>query len=294
MGSSYHVLHPLWLALLNQGLPAQMLETSELVHHAPGLLSDDSLVVAVSQSGASAEILQLLKHIPHQAALIGITNAPESPLAAQANGVLLTHAGTETTVSCKTYVTALAALAVLEACLTGRDPFSTLSELGGLPDAVSGYLSGLPAYLAFLEKKLKGVEYVVLTGRGVSLAAASTGGLIIKEAAHFPAEGMSCAAFRHGPLDMASPQTFVLVYEGLDPTPALNRNLVADIQKAGGQAALVEIASNTDVFHLRHFPASGLPILEILPAQMLSLALARLHDHVPGKFTWGSKVTGTE
>jgi hypothetical protein len=110
---------------------------------------------------------------------------------------------------------------------------------------------------------------------------------------------------------MASPQTFVLVYEGLDPTRALNRNLVADIQKVGGLAALVpapalprtqddvqqvqdETAPDRDVFHLPPVPAHGLPILEILPAQMFSVALARLHHHVPGQFSWGSKVTSIE
>ena len=118
--------------------------------------------------------------------------------------------------------------------------------------------------------------------------------MIIKEAAHFPAEGMSCAAFRHGPLDMASPQTFVLVYEGLDPTRALNRNLVADIRKVGGVAALVEVAPDRDVFHLSAVPSSGLAILEILPAQILAVALARLHSHIPGQFSWGSKVTNIE
>jgi glucosamine--fructose-6-phosphate aminotransferase (isomerizing) len=294
MGSSYHALHPLLLGLLGQGIPAQMLETSELVHYAPGLISPDALIVAVSQSGASAEILQLLKQLPPQAGLIGITNTAGSPLATRAEALLLTRAGSENTVSCKTYVTALVALAVLEAVLTGRDPAAALSGLEGLPGAVAGYLSGLPAYLETLEKRLLAVQYLTLAGRGRSLAAAETGGLIIKEAAHFPAEGMSCAAFRHGPLDMVSRQNFVLVYEGLNPTRALNRKLVADIQKVGGQAALVETAPVREVFHLPVVPAAGLAILEILPAQMLSIALARLHSHIPGKFSWGNKVTDTE
>ena len=294
MGSSYHALHPLLLGLLRQGLPAQMVETSELVHHAPALLSADSLIVAVSQSGASAEILHLLKQLPSKAGLIGVTNTPGSPLACRADVVLLTRAGSENTVSCKTYVTALVALAILEAVLTGRDPAAALSELGYLPEAVAAYLSGLPDYLESLEKRLQDVQYLILAGRGASLAATGTGGLIIKEAAHFPAEGMSCAAFRHGPLEMASPQTFVLIYEGLDPTRSLNRNLVADIQKIGGDAALVEIAPGREVFHLPSVPAAGLPILEILPAQILSVVLARLHSHIPGQFAWGSKVTSTE
>ena len=294
MGSSFHALHPLLLGLLGHGLPALMLETSELVHHTPGLISAGSLIVAVSQSGASAEILQLLKQLPPGARLIGVTNTPGSPLATRANAVLLTRAGSENTVSCKTYVTALAALAILESILTGCDLAATLSWLGNVPEAIAGYLSGLQTYLETLEKRLQNVQYLILAGRGASLAAVGTGGLIIKEAAHFPAEGMSSAAFRHGPLEMASPQTFVLVYEGLEPTRSLNRNLVTDIRKVGGEAALVEVASVRDVFRLPSVPSAGLAILEILPAQVLSLALARLQNHVPGQFTWGSKVTGTE
>jgi glucosamine--fructose-6-phosphate aminotransferase (isomerizing) len=118
--------------------------------------------------------------------------------------------------------------------------------------------------------------------------------LIIKEAAHFPAEGMSSAAFRHGPLDMSSARTFVLVYEGPEPTRALNRNLLVDIQKVGGLAALVETAPGREVFHLPAAAPAALPMLEILPAQALSVALANIHQHVPGQFTWGSKVTSTE
>jgi len=297
MGSSYHVLHPLLLGLLRQGIPAQMVETSELIHQQAGLITPDALIVAVSQSGASVEVLQLLRSLPPQAGLIGVTNTPGSPLASRAEALILTHAGTENMVSCKTYVTALVALVVLEALLTGRDPGKALAELESLPEAVAGYLAGLVVTLENLEQRLQGVQYLALAGRGSSLAAAGTGGLIIKEAAHFPAEGMSCAAFRHGPLNMVSEQNFVLVFEGLEPTRALNRNLVDDIQKHGGNAALVGIGPVTGAFHLPAVPvisAGGLAVLEILPAQMLSIALARLHGHIPGQFPWGSKVTSTE
>jgi glutamine---fructose-6-phosphate transaminase (isomerizing) len=294
MGSSYHIFHPLLLGLLAQGLPARMVETSELIHHMPGLFAANPLTVAVSQSGTSVEIVELLKMLPPAGGLIAVTNTPTSPLATRANALFLTRAGAEHTVSCKTYITALAALSVLGSILTGGDPRPLLAELNTLPKAVAAYLSGMPGYLDTLEQPLQAVSYLILAGRGASLAAACTGGLITKEAAHFPAEGMSSAAFRHGPLDMASPHTFVVVYEGLDPTKKMNRNLVADIQKVGGAAALVESAPGLDVFHLPAVPASGLPILEILPVQVLTIALARLHDHVPGQFSWGSKVTSIE
>ncbi len=294
MGSSYHALHPLLLGLLRHGIPAQMVETSELIHHATRLITPNVITVAVSQSGASVEMLGLLKKLSKGAGLIGVTNTPESPLALRADVKLLTQAGNENSVSCKTYISGLAALAVLESVLTGGKPSTVFTDLGNLPDIVEGYLSNLQVFIGDLEERLIGVSYLVLAGRGVSLSAAGTGGLIIKEAAHFPAEGMSSAAFRHGPLEMASPKTFVLVFEGLDPTRELNRNLVAEIQNYGGKAALVEMTEGMEVFHLPTILPFGLPILEILPAQMLSVALARLQNHVPGEFSLGSKVTSIE
>jgi len=108
MGSSYHVLHPLMYTLIHCGLPAQMIETSELIHYAPALIEPHTLVIAVSQSGRSVEIIQLLERAHNKAPLISVTNSPDSPLATQSEATVLTYAGEEYTVSCKTYLTALA------------------------------------------------------------------------------------------------------------------------------------------------------------------------------------------
>jgi glucosamine--fructose-6-phosphate aminotransferase (isomerizing) len=134
----------------------------------------------------------------------------------------------------------------------------------------------------------------MLAGRGASLAAAGTGGLIIKEAARFPAEGMSCAALRHGPLEMTSPQTLAVVYEGDGKTADINAALVNDLRKAGGRAQLIRQSVDLDLFTLPQSPLAILPILEILPAQMLSLALALHQGHAPGQFEHAAKVTAVE
>src|SRR5271165_6082751 len=60
MGSSFHALHPLQLKLIQQGILAMAVETSELIHHKKELLSPETLLVAVSQSGQSAEVIRLL------------------------------------------------------------------------------------------------------------------------------------------------------------------------------------------------------------------------------------------
>jgi glucosamine--fructose-6-phosphate aminotransferase (isomerizing) len=294
MGSSFHVFHPIFLTLVEHGLNAQMIETSELIHYAEGLLEPSTLVVAVSQSGRSAEMIHLLEKIQGKVTLIGITNSSDSPLATRAKAVLSTDAGVESTVSCKTYMAALAALAVLARIITGQETNSTLAELQQAPEFVEQYLRRWEAHVEAAVGFVEGVQSLMLAGRGVSLAAAGTGGLIIKEAAHFPAEGMSCAALRHGPLDMMSPQTLAVVYEGDGKTANLNAALVTDLKKAGGRAHLIRQSDELDLFTLPMTSLTVLPILEILPTQMLSLALALTLGHSPGRFEHGAKVTSVE
>jgi glucosamine--fructose-6-phosphate aminotransferase (isomerizing) len=131
-------------------------------------------------------------------------------------------------------------------------------------------------------------------GRGASLATAGTGGLVIKEASHLAAEGMSSAGFRHGPLEMIGEETFVLVYTGTPPTQALNINLFNDIRSCGGRAGLVRTGFDQDAFSFPPAPEIALPLLEILPVQMMTLALGALHSHPTGIFQYSSKVTTSE
>lgn len=295
MGSSYHALHPLQLQLVQHDFHAQMIETSELIHFARRLLSPKTLVVAVSQSGQSVEMLQLLELARGKIPLIGVTNTPESPLAKNSELAVLTRAGDERSISCKTYITALAALSVLGDLLTGQQLHNKISTLQACADAVAHYLSQWEDFVESAIQMMKGVKYLALTGRGASLAATGTGSLIIKEAAQFPAEGMSCAAFRHGPMELLSPEVFVLVYEGTGPTRKLNANLVADIRKAGARAELITTGEgNPSLAYLPSVPDELLPLMEILPAQLTSIALAVLNNHSPGILERTAKITIVE
>ena len=294
MGSSYHALHSILLPLLNHGIPALMLETSELLHYAPGLLEPGSLLVVVSQSGRSAEVVRLLEKAGSGITVVGVTNTADSPLAQQAQVVIPTQAGEEFSVSCKTYVNSLAVLALLAEMLVTGEPRQVQEDLQSIPGLSETYLAQWQTHVSEAKEALTGTRYLALAGRGTSLAAAGTGGLIIKESAHFPAEGMSSAAFRHGPLEMASPELFVLVFSGTGPGGGLNRQLVEDVIIAGGRSALVGVSKDGGVFSLLQAAWRGLPILEILPVQMVSLALAELSGREAGLFSHASKVTETE
>jgi glucosamine--fructose-6-phosphate aminotransferase (isomerizing) len=294
MGSSFHALHPLNLKLVSHGLTAIMVETSELIHHESRLFDAKTLIMAVSQSGQSAEVVRLLKINRGKAAVIAVTNTGDSPLAAKADAAIVTRAGKEVSVSCKTYVAALMALHWLGDLLCGRDLGRTREELKSSGPAVRNYLSRWKEHVPGLARALDKTTNLFLVGRGSSLAAVGAGALIIKESAHFHAEGMSSAAFRHGPFEMLSDETFVTVFAGDKKTRDLNRGLVEDIRTQKGRAGLVSEEDGLAPWTLPAAPQSLQPILEILPAQMITLALAAQRGREAGRFDRASKITTKE
>ena len=141
MGSSFHALHPLNLQLISHGHTAIMVETSELVHYKNRFFDPKTLIVAVSQSGQSAEMVRLATVNRKRSAVVAVTNTRDSVLAKHASATLLTQAGSEFSVSCKTYVTALMALKWLGDVLCERDVKLTRRELKHAAPAAAAYLA---------------------------------------------------------------------------------------------------------------------------------------------------------
>jgi glutamine---fructose-6-phosphate transaminase (isomerizing) len=291
MGSSFHGLHPINLDLVSQGVPAVMVETSELIHYQRQLLDPQNLVVAVSQSGRSAETVAMLKLNRRRAPVLAVTNTPDSPLARTADVLALTWAGEEFSVSCKTYVAALMALRWAGAILCGSNLRRIRRELAEAAPAATAYLKRWKMHVESLAGSLRNVRHLYLAGRGASLAAVGTGGLIIKESDHFAAEGMSSAAFRHGPLEIVTEEVFVLLFSGNLKTRELQQRLRADIRKRKGMAELAGEDSTASALRFSAVPESVRPILEILPVEMITLALAALAGREAGRFESATKVT---
>ena len=93
---------------------------------------------------------------------------------------------------------------------------------------------------------------------------------------------------------MLSPQVFVLVFQGEPQVAGLNHRLAQDIRAAGSRAGLVQEDPYLDVFHIPLALAPLRPLLEILPVEMMTLALADLRGREAGRFELGSKVTVVE
>jgi glucosamine--fructose-6-phosphate aminotransferase (isomerizing) len=294
MGASFSGLTPLYLALVNYGYEVVQVETSELIHYLPGLLNAGSLVLAVSQSGRSAETLRLLDLNGRRATLLAVTNTHDSPLALAADAVMLTHAGDEFSVSSKTYVCTLAVLERIAGFLCHEPDENVHGELLTAVSSMAAYLEGWQEHVLELAPLLDGMQHLFFVGRGPSLAAAQTGALITKESTGVHAEAMSSAAFRHGPMEMLAESTFVGILEGAPATRVLNENLLRDVNSSPGRGVLIGLHAGLASLRIAAASARVVPMLETLPLEMMTLAMAYLSSFEAGVFERGAKVTVTE
>ena len=91
-----------------------------------------------------------------------------------------------------------------------------------------------------------------------------------------------------------SRKTFVLIFAGEGPARDLGLRLLRDIRDQDGDAELVGEESDYPPCKILSVPRSVRPIVEVLPAQMLTLALAARMGREPGRFELASKVTTIE
>ena len=89
MGKSGHVARKIAATLASTGTPAFFVHPAEAVHGDLGMITRDDTVVALSNSGETAEVLMLLPHLKRMALpLISMTGRPESTLARAATVAL--------------------------------------------------------------------------------------------------------------------------------------------------------------------------------------------------------------
>jgi glucosamine--fructose-6-phosphate aminotransferase (isomerizing) len=138
-----------------------------------------------------------------------------------------------------------------------------------------------------------------LLGRGTSLASVNAGVLVMHEMARLPAIGMSCAQFRHGPVEVVD-RDFQCILFGTQPqTAALDRALAERLHVAGASVQWIgPPAPETRVPLLGVWPDSVsprfAPVLEIVPVQLLALRLAELGGIPAGQFQFAAHITLSE
>jgi fructoselysine-6-P-deglycase FrlB-like protein len=258
------------------------------------------LAVAVSQSGATEEIVTTLDWARHCGArTVAVTNVAGSPLTEAADVALITQAGRELAVpATKTYTTQLAALAVLALSMGGAAA-AGLEALSGVPDAVEAMLEVAPAAEA-LAGRLTDADTVVVSGRGFAYSTALELSLKLKETCYVTAIGLSYADLVHGPiavLDAGTPALLVAAAEGpmLPEMTGLARRIAgtgADVYGIGGDHDFAAACRST--LPGPSLPEHLAPFALVVPGQLLVEALARAKCLDPDAPRGLDKVTQTD
>ena len=279
-GTSDHAaLYAKYLTEIVHGLPAGLVSPSTMTAYGSRPDLRDTLMIGVSQSGGSPDLVQSLQVARERGALtVAVTNRPGSPLDQAAELHLDVLAGPENAVAAtKSYTAQLLALYLLNDHLAGGD--GTAAE--ALP-ALGRALLERDGAVAELAQRYRFANRLVSTARGYSYPTAREAALKLMETSYLSAQAFSGADLLHGPLAMIDPQVPVLTVVGdgvggramQQVLPRL-REQGADVLCVGTPEAVKAASGGVEL-------PSGLaeqlsPVLEILPFQQLArhLALAR-------------------
>jgi len=295
MGGSYAALFPTHVRLTKSGIRSWAVETSELLYDYRDLLTERTLLIAVSQSGRSVELVRLLEELSGRVPVIGVTNSADSDLARASDYMLPIYAGSETSVSTKTYTCSVAALALVTAALTGQSIEGTAEALHRSADYIAAMLPAWEAQIATVAAAIGSPSFLIFLGRGESRASALAGALIVKETAKLPTEGMVSGQFRHGPVEVLAPGVVVVMFAGAGIAREHHRRLAAELSEKGTPVIWLGAPAGPGMAVPVEPPSPDLaPLIEIVPVQLLAIELAARRGLKPGEFHHTQKVTTVE
>ncbi|CAA9345185.1 MAG: Glutamine--fructose-6-phosphate aminotransferase [isomerizing] [uncultured Nocardioidaceae bacterium] len=261
------------------------------------ILTRDTLVVAVSQSGETADTLMAIRHAKRQKAkVLAICNTNGSTIPRESDAVLYTHAGPEIGVaSTKGFMTQLVAcyllglyLAQVRGTTYGDEVRRVVDELAQVPDRIQSVLDRCEEVYT-LAKSLDQATSVLFLGRHVGFPVALEGALKLKELAYIHAEGFAAGELKHGPIALVEeglPVFCVVPPWGRDQ---LHDKMISGIQEIRARGAytivLAEEGDDAVVPYadvLLRLPRSSTllqPLTAIVPLQLFACELATLRGH---------------
>jgi glucosamine--fructose-6-phosphate aminotransferase (isomerizing) len=288
-----------YLLAIRNGLVVALAAPSTITLYGARPNMADALVVGISQSGRSPDIVAVVEEARRQGALtVALTNDATSPLAETVDHVVDVHAGPErATAATKSYTTQLLAAALLSTALDAPSSRES-ADLAGLPALLSAALSAEAPARDLAATHAERQRAVVL-GRGYSYPSAREWALKLQEMALVAAMSYSAADFEHGPLALAEPGLPVLAVAPSGPELEAQVALLTRLKEDHGARLLVisDAAAAREIDEGLELPdgipAWLAPIVEILPAQLYAYHLTVARGLDPERPRTISKVTET-
>ncbi|HII61164.1 glutamine--fructose-6-phosphate transaminase (isomerizing) [Pyrococcus horikoshii] len=293
MGTSYHAaLVGKYLIQRFGKVPVIVEEASELRYEYEDILDNRSLLIAITQSGETADTVAAMKLAKSKGVeVVGIVNVVGSLATRIADETLYTHAGPEIGVAAtKTYTTQLVVLTLLAkelGKLVGIDVSQIEGTIPRLPELVDSSLK-INDKIREIAVKLNDKRDFFYIGRGINYPTALEGALKIKEIAYVHAEGLSAGELKHGPLALIEDGIPVV---GIAPTGKTFEKMLSNIEEAKARGGFiislgddVRLHQVSDIFiRLPKVPEELAPITYIVPLQLLAYHLAVLKGHNPDR-----------
>jgi len=304
-GTSYHAGLASQYALSNlAGLIATALPASEFHHWVPSKISRKTLLMAISQSGESSDVLQAAEVASQRGiSLLAVTNTLDSSLAKKADYCIFPRSGRELAIpATKTYVTQLMSIFMFSVELAlrnrGFNEFIEIREsLNRAPRVLEDTLRSLEPQIREAAERFKDKLAIFLLGSGPNYATALEGALKLKETCRVFAEGFATREFLHGPMRLVDERTLMIIIAESDEIEdairlgnslrSFGASVIFISEKSGDATRFVENSDETFLV------SSGLqkvfsPILYVLPLQLFAYytSLAKgLNPDKPEKLT---------
>lgn len=280
------------------GLPVALAVPSlyTIYGHPPRL--HNTLVIGISQSGKSPDIVSVLADAKRQGALtLAITNFTDSDLAQQADFVLGLHAGEEKSIAAtKTYTSELLLIGMLGAALNGNKALR--HDVERVPDAVEKILTVAPDVARVAERYCY-IQSCVVIGRGYNYASAFELALKLKELTYTLAEPYSSADFMHGPLALIEDGFPAIVVAPSGMMLPEIQDFIRILRQREAEPIVISDDAETLALGRTRLPmAASLPewlspIGAIVPGQLFAMSLAHARDYDPDHPRGLRKVTET-
>lgn len=276
--------------------PVYLQDAAELLHFSR--LPPGAVVVVISRSGRSIEVVKLLAKARDRGATVGgITNSEDGPLAREAQIALVVPATPDHGISVNTYSTLGIAAAVLASVTTGDFD-------NDLVQSISDALAGTSRILSTWQHQLAETTWLKPSGtyyflaRGCSLGSCHEARLLWEEGAKSPATAMGTSTFRHGPQEMTKEGTRFGIWIDSESMRDEDLAVARDLRRLGASVMLIGQSLPEDagdlVFQLPEVPANWQFLIDIVPAQLAAESLARLSGVDPDSFNICSYVVEDE
>jgi glucosamine--fructose-6-phosphate aminotransferase (isomerizing) len=273
-------------------IPVQVELSHEFRYRDP-IVTKNTLIVAVSQSGETMDTLMATRYAKEQGAkVLAICNTQGATLARESDAVIYTHAGPEVAVASTKALTAQITAGFLLALFlgAGREQLSTgeLRNLGlellKMPAHVTEVIENLDLARK-LGKEMANAKSVLFLGRNVGFPIAMEGALKLKELAYIHAEGFAAGELKHGPIALIEEgQPVIVIVPSQRDAESLHPKVISNIQEIRARGAkVIAIAEQGDnqvadyAEHVIFVPQSEsmfAPILTVIPLQIFALELS--------------------